>query len=64
MRTGLKLLVGLNGNLPAEMMAGETETTGCICCGLLFVLPAVFAASLLYLVKNMIYCICNLHLAI
>lgn len=27
-------------------------------------LPAGFAALLLHLVKNMIYCICNLHLAI
>ena len=33
----MKLLAGLNGNLPAELMAGETETTGCICCGLFFV---------------------------
>lgn len=55
MRTGLKLLAGLNGNLPAEMMAGETETTGCICCGLLFVLPAVFAASLLHFAESMLY---------
>ena len=55
MRIDAKLLAGLNGNLPAEMMAGETETTGCICCGLLFVLPAVFAASLLYFAESMLY---------
>lgn len=27
-------------------------------------LPAGFAALLLYFVENMVYCICNLHLAI
>ena len=26
--------------------------------------PAGFAALLLYFVENMVYCICNLHLAI
>ena len=40
MRTGAKLRAELSVSLPAELKTGETETTGCICCGLLFVLPA------------------------
>ena len=40
MMTGAKLLAELSVSLPAELKTGETETTGCICCGLLFVLPA------------------------
>lgn len=40
MWTGAKLRAELSVSLPAELKTGETETTGCICCGLLFVLPA------------------------
>lgn len=40
MGTGAKLRAELSVSLPAELKTGETETTGCICCGLLFVLPA------------------------
>lgn len=36
MRTGAKLRAELSVSLPAELKTGETETTGCICCGLFF----------------------------
>lgn len=56
MRTGAKLRAELSVSLPAELKTGETETTGCICCGLFFcMLPAAFAASLLYFGESMIY---------